>query len=183
MQGWRQAFSCDEDNRTADKSSATTNFRVAWDKDAILFEIVCHEPEMKKLAVSNKVHDGDHVIIQIETSLHSYYHLAINPDGAIVKGNPGPNWKSLAQVKTERGGESWSVRVRIPIVEGAEALSDSRHRVAGTKPTAEAPWCFNVGRHRVLDLKKPEMRPFSPTRAGWHLPERLGKLWGEPAPK
>ena len=66
--------------------------------------------------------------------------------------------------------------MRIPVVGEVEANSDPRHRVAGAKPTVQAPWYFNVGRQRALDFKKPELQAFSPTRAGWHVPEKFGKL-------
>ncbi len=165
-----------KDNRTPAKPAAQTTFRVAWDKDAILFDIVCQEPDMKNLRVSSDVYNGDNVVISLETPLHSYYHLEINPAGVVAEGNPGPNWKSLADVKTERGPDSWRVRVRIPVVGVAEAQSDPRHRVAGQKPTSQAPWHFNLGRQRVLDFKKPELQAFSPTKVGWHLPEKFGKL-------
>jgi len=126
--------------------------------------------------VSRDVHNGDSVVVSLATPLHSYYHLEINPDGVLVDGNPGPNWKSLAEVKTERRSDSWRVQLRIPVVGGAEAEADPRHRVAGSKPTAQEPWYFNVGRLRALDFKKPELQAFSPTNAGWHVPEKFGKL-------
>ncbi|WP_145048269.1 DUF4838 domain-containing protein [Lignipirellula cremea] len=163
-----------------DDPKVETTFRAGWDKDAILFDIVCKEPEMKKLHVSADVFSGDNVIIMLETPLHSpYYYLEINPDGAVAQGNPGKNWLSLAEVKTERGTGFWRVQVRIPVVGENEATSDPRHRVAGMKPTAQAPWYFNVGRVRAIDLKKPELQAFSTTRSGWHVPERFGKLVSE----
>lgn len=142
----------------------------------MVLDIVCHEPDMKKLNVGGDVYGGDNIVVSIETPLHSYYHLEINPDGLIAKGNPGPSWKSLAEVTTKRNNDSWRVQLRIPVVGEAEAQSDPRHRVAGQKPTAQQPWYFNVGRQRVLDLKKPEPQAFSPTKAGWHHPEKFGKL-------
>ena len=93
-------------------------------------------------------------------SLFSSYHLEINPEGVLVEGNPGPNWKSLAEVTTERGSDSWRVRLRIPVVDEAEARSDPRHRVAGHKPTVQAPWYFNVGRLRVSTSRGPSFRRF-----------------------
>jgi hypothetical protein len=165
-----------KDNLSNQPAAVPTTFRVAWEPGALVFDIVCSEPEMKKLNIATDVHNGDCVAISIETPLHSYYHLEINPDGAIAEGNPGPNWKSLAEVKTERAADSWRLRVRLPIVGGAEAQSDPRHRIAGLKPTSQAPWYFNVGRQRVLDLKKPELQAFSPTKAGWHVPAKFGKL-------
>mgnify|MGYP000014695509 CR=1 FL=1 len=165
-----------KDNITGGEPAARTTFRFAWHDSAIVFDILCHEPDMKDLKVSRDVHSGDHVILLLETSSHSYYYLAVNPSGAIVEGNPGPGWRSLAEVATERGHASWRVRLRIPVVRDAEAQSDPRHRLAGQKPTPQAPWYFNVGRLRVLGLQKPEEQAYSRTGAGWHLPERFAKL-------
>lgn len=165
-----------KDNVTGGEPPAQTTFRVGWDNDAIVFDIVCHEPDMKNLKVSRDVYSGDHVVVLLETPLHSYYHLAVSPSGIIVEGDPGPNWKSLAEAATEQARDTWRVRLRIPVVGDAEARADPRHRVAGQKPTAQAPWYFNVARLRVLDLQKPETQAFSPTRAGWHLPEKFARL-------
>jgi len=165
-----------KDNMTRGEPAVATTFRVGWDKDTLLLDIVCKEPEMKSLNASKDVYSGDNVAVSLATPVHSYYHIEINPDGVIVDGNPGPNWKSLAEVKAERGSDSWRVRLRIPVVGGAEAEADPRHRVAGPKPTAQEPWYFNVGRRRALNLTKPELQAFSPTGAGWHVPEKFGKL-------
>lgn len=165
-----------QDNQTSAAPAVKTTFRTAWDQNAIVFDIVCNEPEMAKLKSNDDVSNGDYVAISLETPLHSYYHIEINPDGKVAEGNPGPNWKSLAEIKAERGTDSWRVRVRIPVVGEIEANSDPRHRVAGVKPTEQVPWHFNVGRFRMLDLVKPELQAFSPTRSGWHQPEKFGKL-------
>ena len=165
-----------KDNMTPKAPPVETTFRVGWDNNAILFDIVCREPEMKKLNVSSDVHSGDNVVISLETPMHSYYHLEINPDGAIAEGDPAGKWQSRAEVKTQRSADSWRVQIRIPVVGALEAQSDPNHRVAGERPTAQSPWYFNVGRYRVLDFKKPELQAFSATRAGWHVPEKFGKL-------
>ncbi len=81
-----------KDNNAANKPAAVpTTFRVSWETNALVLDIVCHEPEMKKLNIAGDVHNGDCVAISIETPLHSYYHLEINPDGTIAEGNPGAN--------------------------------------------------------------------------------------------
>jgi len=66
--------------------------------------------------------------------------------------------------------------VRIPIVDAMEAASDPNHRVAGSKPTPETPWFFNVGRNRLTGAREAEIQAFSPTEGGWRKPERFGKL-------
>ena len=166
-----------KDNLANNQPAAVpTTFRVSWEAGALVFDIVCHEPEMKKLNLAPDVHNGDCIAISIETPLHAYYHLEINPDGKVFEGNPTGDWKSLAEVKTERGADSWRVRVRLPVVGELEAQSDPKHRIAGLKPSATAPWWFNVGRQRALDLKKPQLQAFSPTKAGWHAPGKFAKL-------
>ncbi|MDZ4852301.1 MAG: DUF4838 domain-containing protein [Pirellulaceae bacterium] len=165
-----------KDNMTLEAPPVETTFRAGWDNNAILFDIVCQEPEMKRLNVSPEVHNGDNVVISLETPMHSYYHIEINPDGVIAEGNPAGKWQSRAEVKTERGSDSWRVWIRIPVVGALEAQSDPNHRISGSKPTAQEPWYFNVGRLRVLDFKKPELQAFSTTRAGWHVPEKFGRL-------
>lgn len=131
---------------------------------------------MAKLNIANDVFNGDCVAISIETPLHSYYHIEINPDGGIAQGNPAGDWKSLAEVKATRSADSWHLRVKLPVVSPAEAASDPKHRIAGNKPTAAQPWYFNIGRHRVVDLPKAELQAFSPTKANWHVPGKFGKL-------
>lgn len=165
-----------KENMKGGETAAKTTFRMGWDRNAIVFDIVCQEPDMKKLNVSSDVHNGDNVVVSLETPAHSYYHIEVNPEGVVAEGNPGPNWKSLAEVTTARTHDSWRVRLRIPVVGEAEAHADPRHRVAGKKPTPQAPWYFNVGRLRVLDFKQPELQAFSPTKAGWHVPEKFARL-------
>jgi hypothetical protein len=163
-------------NRGGKEAVPATTCKVGWDKNAVLIEILCKEPEMKKLVVATDVVSGDYVAISLETPNHTYYHLEINPDGQLAEGNPAGNWKSLAEVKTEKGADFWRVQLRIPVVGDAEASADPRHRVAGAKPTREAPWYFNIGRLRSAGLKSPEQQAFSPTGGSWHIPAKFGKL-------
>lgn len=92
-----------KDNRTGEDPEVQTKFRLGWTDKAVIFDVFCLEPRMKQLQVSPDVYSGDNLAISIETPLHSYYHLEINPDGKIVDGNPGPDWQSLAEVYTEPG--------------------------------------------------------------------------------
>ncbi len=162
--------------RISEVPSVATTFKLGWDQDALLMEILCKEPEMQNLKVSENITGGDYVAVSIETPNHSYYHIEINPDGKVVEGNPTSGWQSLAEVKTEKGPDFWLVKLRIPVVGDEEAAADPNHRVAGAKPTSEAPWFFNVGRIRMLDGESPETQIFSPTGGSWHVPPRFGKL-------
>jgi hypothetical protein len=163
-------------NRGGKEAVPATTFKVGWDKNALLLDIHCAEPDMKKLNIATDVFDGDYLAVSLETPNHSYYHLEINPDGRIDEGDPAGKWKSLAEVKTEKGADFWRVQLRIPVVGDAEANSDPNHRVAGAKPTPAAPWFFNVGRMRLAGLEAPEQQAFSPTGGSWHITTKFGKL-------
>ncbi len=163
-------------NRGGKEAIPTTTFKVGWDKNALLLDIHCTEPDMAKLSVSQSVVSGDNVAVCLETPNHSYYIMEISPDGVVVDGDPTHGWKSLADVKTEKGADFWRVQLRILVVNEAEAEADPKHRVAGAKPTAAAPWFFNVGRQRRAGMETPELQAFSPTGGGWHIPPKFGKM-------
>ena len=165
-----------KDNKTGEEPPVETTFRAGWDKNTIIFDITCKDPDMKGLNVSTDVNSGDHVAVFLETPSHSYYHIAVNPEGALAEGNPGQGWKSLAEVKTWRGADSWRVQLMIPVVGDKEAEADPNHRVAGARPAAEAPWYFNVCRQRVRGGQQTELQAFSPAKFGWHAPEKFARL-------
>jgi len=163
-------------NRGGKETVAETTFQIGWDKNVLLLDIVCQESDMKKIVAAEDVVSGDYVAVSLETPNHTYYHLEINPDGRLSEGDPAGDWKSLADVKVKKGADFWRVQLRIPAVGEAEAEADPKHRVAGAKPTKEAPWYFNVGRLRLAGLEAPEQQAFSPTGGSWHLPAKFGKL-------
>ncbi|HSI32237.1 MAG TPA: DUF4838 domain-containing protein, partial [Tepidisphaeraceae bacterium] len=75
-------------NRGGKEAVPGTTFKLAWDKDALLIEIHCQEPDMTRLVVAPDVVSGDHLAVSLETPNHAYYHLEVNPDGRLVEGNP-----------------------------------------------------------------------------------------------
>ncbi|MCA1808469.1 MAG: DUF4838 domain-containing protein [Lentisphaerae bacterium] len=168
------------DISTGEEVEVKTTFRVGWDQDAILFDIKCYDPDAGNPNITSDIYSGDYVAISLETPEFSFYHIEINPEGEVIDGNPGPKvrtWKSLAEVKTERGADFWRVQARIPVVGVEEAEADPHHRVAGYKPTPEAPWYFNVGRNRMLGAREAELQTFSPTgKSNWRVPVRFGRL-------
>lgn len=165
-----------ENNSGGKATGPETTFTVGWDKDVLILDIICSEPEMNTLRASADILSGDYVTVLLKTQGHSYYHIAINPDGKILEGNPSKGWKSLAEVTTKKSADSWRVQLRIPVVGNAEAEADPNHRVEGAKPTAKSPWYFNVGRQRMASLAKPELQAFSPTGGDWHDLTKFGKL-------
>jgi len=166
------------DMRSGKPAKHPTKFRVGWDNDALVMEIVCYEPDMKNLLITDPVYDGDYVAVALETTLHSFYLLHIGPDGLVLDGNPSTGeWASLAQVETSKDDKSWTLKLRIPVVDAEEADADPNHRVAGLKPTAENPWFFMVGRSRLRGSER-ETTSFNKIedKKGWRSLKSYGKL-------
>jgi len=106
--------------------------------------------------------------------------MEINPNGEIVEGDPVTNrWKSLADVKVEKGTDSWRLNVRIPTVGADEASSDPMHRVSGSMPSVEDPWYFNIA--RVRNIKESDRQAFSTRKdkkgkGDWYSVSKFGRL-------
>ncbi len=161
---------------TSKPTQPPTSVKFGWEEDFLTVEFRCEEPDMANLQVTDLVWDADHVAIALETPDHSYYKIEVNPDGSLAEGNPTSRWKSLADVKTERGEDFWMVRLKIPVVGQEEGQSDPLHRAMGSKPTEENPWFVNVGRMRIRDGKV-QWQSLSPAGAkNLYSPEAFSRL-------
>lgn len=157
-----------------------TEFTVAWDKGALVFDIRCQEPDMANLYLTRQVYNGDSVAILIETPAHAYYQIEINPDGVVFdadrRGGVKTRWESMADVKSEKGKDYWRVVARFPVANLEEGTMDPFHYIVGPKPTAKDPWFFNVGRVRIRDGKK-SVHMFSPVgKMTYHDTTKFAKL-------
>ncbi|MFC1453981.1 DUF4838 domain-containing protein, partial [Verrucomicrobiota bacterium] len=164
--------------RTGEPAKHPTTFKLGWDKNTLLIDITCNEPDMKGVAIADPVYQGDYIAVALETPLYApYYILHFGPDGKITDGNPGfKQWYSLSEVKVEKGADFWRLQIRIPVVGVEEANSDPNHRVAGEKPTAKNPWYFMIGRHRIRGSNT-ELQGFSTIpKGGWLKSKYYGKL-------
>ena len=117
----------------------------------------------------------------LETQNHSYYHFAISPGGGLLdadwKKGLDTLWNSNAEVATHVEGNTWSVEIRIPVVDPTQEKIQPMLCVAGNKPTASAPWYFNVCRQGFGE-KGQEASAFSPTGSGrFHVPLKFAKLY------
>ena len=110
------------------------------------------------------------------------YQIEINPDGEIYDADRdrkfrkgSAKWSSRAEIKTERGPDYWRAIVKIPVVGEAEGALDPLNFIVGEKPSAKAPWFFNVGRVRIRDGKK-SAYGFSPSGKTYHNIRKFAKL-------
>lgn len=173
-------------NETGRRPEIGTTFQVGWDRDAILFDIRCEEPDMAGLRIIGdqdndpRIWDGDTVEILLETQNHSYYQIAINPAGIVTdldRSNTQRQfgWTSHAEVSTEHGEDYWRVIVRIPVV--PEDSVDHLNNVIGRVPTGLHPWYFQVGRNRERGTER-QLSAFSATGDphNFHAIEKFGRL-------
>ena len=164
-----------------------TTFKVAWAGDNLYFGIECKDAARASLAKAVTRHDdlaiteGEEVEIILETQNHSYYHLAISPGGGLFdadwKNGLDTLWESNAELSTHVDGDTWSAEIRIPVVDPMQEKIQPMLCVTGNKPSASAPWYFNVCRQGFGE-KGHEASAFSPTGSGrFHVPLKFGKLY------
>ncbi|MHC4871878.1 MAG: DUF4838 domain-containing protein [Planctomycetota bacterium] len=167
------------DIKTGEKPAEETSFSVSWEKDNLIFDVICKDSDMKNLFVTDDVWGGDSLAFLIETDKHSYYQLEVNPDGKIFDADRQvgvvTRWKSQASTEIEKGKDFWRVKLSIPIVTPEKNAGDPYHYVVGNKPTKKKMWYVNVGRTRVRKFKR-SSQTFIPTGRTYHVKEKFAKL-------
>ena len=166
----------------------STSFTVGWADNALYLAIHCEECDTKGLKLGTAknddmaLYDGDFVELLLETQAHSYYRIAIAPNGAMVdadmaNGTPDLRWSSKAEVATYVGDGFWNVEARIPMEwDAANKAADPLSGVVGNKPIAPCAFSFNLCRQRVRD-RGTERSAFSPTgKPGFYEPAKFGTL-------
>jgi hypothetical protein len=140
-----------------------TRVQVLAGPRALVFGIVCEDPDPRGIVSFTKQRDGamsaeDHVEIVLDTFLdgRSGYTFWVNPGGARYDGliNPGggdvnSNWDGIWEAATRRTAAGWTAEIRIPI------------QTLGFKPGLTA-WHFNIQR-RIQRLQETD-RWASPVR-------------------
>jgi len=130
---------------------------------AIVFGIVCDDPDPRGIVSYTKQRDGamsaeDHIEIVLDTFRdgRSGYTFWVNPGGARYDGliNPGgsdvnSNWDGIWEAATRRTDAGWTAEIRIPI------------QTMGFKPGLTA-WNFNI--QRRIQRRQETDRWASPVR-------------------
>lgn len=148
-----------------------TTFKAGWYGNGLYFAIRCEEsPGETPVNAATRDDDtalwhGDAIEIEIATETHSYYQIAISPEGQIVdldreasKGNQ-LRWNSKAEVATKIENDHWTLEIRIPVTQDE---NDPLHQVIGRKPTQSLPWHINICRQRIREDGQ-ELSALSPT--------------------
>lgn len=154
---------------SADGGNLRTSFQIGTTRDALYIGIHCEETsDDPPVSGTSENYDpaitaGDSVEIFIETDLHSYYQIVVNPAGAVLyrdlaEGGQA-NWTALADVATHIGDDFWSAEIRIPITRDT---GDPVHEMVMQQlPSAATPWAFNIIRNRIRNGEA-QQAAFSP---------------------
>jgi tetratricopeptide (TPR) repeat protein len=154
-----------------------TTVKAAWLGNDLYFAIRCdeHPGEKPNLGTTKKDDSalwyGDAVEVLIETEAHSYYQIAISPNGAVCDLDRGVEhakwftWDAKAEVATRIGDDHWIIEMKLPI---RQDENDPLNQIVGHHPTRSLPWHFNVCRQRIREDGS-EYSAFSPTGTdGFH---------------
>jgi len=164
-----------------------TTFKSGWIGNSVYFAIRCDDlPGEAPASAATQDDDtalwhGDAIEIEIATETHSYYQIAISPDGKIVdldrEASKGGQlgWDSKAEVATQIEDGHWTVEIRIPVTQDE---NDPLHQVIGRKPTLSLPWHINICRQRIREDGQ-ELSALSPTGTkGFHDPMKFARFYG-----
>jgi hypothetical protein len=163
-----------------------TSLKAGWQAGSVVLAIRCDERRGEKPRTASTRDDdpaiwhGDVIELEIATETHSYYQIAVSPEGHVVDLDRGVSkgqwftWDSKAAVATHIADDHWTVEIRIPVTQDE---NDPLHQVIGRKPTQSLPWHINVCRQRVRDEGQ-EHSALSPTgTAGFHEPMKFAYFY------
>lgn len=161
-----------------------TTFKSGWLDNSVYFAIRCDELLGEKPVNAATRDDdmalwrGDAIEIEIATETHSYYQIAISPDGKIVdldrEGSKSLRWSSKAEFATRVENDHWTVEIRIPVTQDE---NDPYHQVIGRKPTQSLPWHINICRQRIREDGQ-ELSALSPTGTKkFHVPMKFAQFY------
>jgi hypothetical protein len=163
-----------------------TSFKAGWQGSSVFFAIRCDERRGEKLNITATREDdqaiwhGDAIEIELATETHSYYSIAISPNGHIVDLDRGAprgqwfTWDSKAEVATHIADDHWTVEIRIPVTQDE---NDPLHQVIGRKPTQSLPWHINLCRQRIREDGQ-EHSALSPTGVeNFHEPMKFAHFY------
>lgn len=170
---------------SGEAAQVRTEFQIAWAEDGLYVAIRADEPSADGPVVNANedqdrgIFQDDNIEILLQTPTHAYYQIVVNAAGAIIDldRSDGVNydWTAQAQAAAHIGEGYWTLEVRIPVDAVEEFDPDPTRGVIGARPTAAAPWYFNVCRmhRRGGDAGM----AFSPTlQPGFHHPERFAAM-------
>jgi hypothetical protein len=159
-----------------------TTVKAGWYNNNLYFAVRCEEvPGEKPNITADKRDDmaiffGDTVEILLETSMHSYYQVAVNASGTVCdldRAKGISEWDSEAEVAARVTNDHWTVEIRIPVTDNAD---DPLHQVVGREPSISLPWFVNICRQRKRE-NGVEHSAFSPSGKGFHVPLSFAHLY------
>ncbi|HND52476.1 MAG TPA: hypothetical protein PLV92_08775, partial [Pirellulaceae bacterium] len=154
---------------------------------SLIMAITCRDRDLARFDTQTKaaedpgVWNGDVVELLLETQAHTYYQIAINPNGAVIDldrkdGKLNTSWRSGVQTAVRRAADRWSIELRLPLAGEEQAVLNPLDGVAGRPPSRTYPWHFNVCRQRT-GRHGTELSALSPTGADhFHKLERFAIL-------
>ncbi|MDF1811811.1 MAG: DUF4838 domain-containing protein [Verrucomicrobiales bacterium] len=171
---------------TGQRPTFETTFKSGWQGTNLYFAIRCNEkPGEPPVDTATQEDDtalwkGDAIELQIATETHSYYQIAISPDGDVVDLDRGTEkrgtlrWSSKAEVATQIEDDHWNLEIRIPVTSDE---NDPFHQVIGRKPIQSLPWHINICRQRIRDNGQ-EHSALSPTGTrSFHEPMKFAHFY------
>jgi len=171
---WNEGFSAlDMPERPA---AAQSRFKVLHDDAHLIIGVEMDEPNPAAMAANIAERDGrvymdDCVEVMVDATGERivYYHFIVNSKGVMFDAEfrqggqvSSVEWDSHSEAAARVGEKSWSVELRIPVVE------------LGLTAASTGDWALNVTRERQADGG--ELSSFVPLTGGFHQPSLYAVL-------
>ncbi len=186
---WRDLPGSLKDVKHGGEVQYPTTFKIGVRDNNVYIGVKCQDAVGEPLnavqqpCANMNLWNGDLVEILLETPVHSYYQIAVNPMGSIFNSNRNADpaeqprrWNSQSEVAVyvDQAAGFWSLEFRIPLAVNSD---DPWRGVIGSPPSTENPWFFNICRQRIRKSKAAtEFSAFSPTGSGFHNILKFAKL-------
>ncbi|MEI6422624.1 MAG: DUF4838 domain-containing protein [Lentisphaerota bacterium] len=170
-----------KDVPTRSLKSTQVAFRMTKDRSVLLVGLKCAEPEMDKIVAKTKDNDDrgiykdDYVELVIETPGHSYFRIAVNPNGAILDESQDPTiierdtlpllWNPGIKTVVKKEKDRWTAEIMIPVKDFGKI-----------GPTEAYPWGINVCRNRMVGGKSEKFALVPSEKAEFPDMSKLGIL-------
>ncbi|MCP4644370.1 MAG: hypothetical protein GY851_28260 [bacterium] len=164
-------------SRSERPMAVQTRFKVAADATNLYIAVHADEPDMVHQIRTVTARDGKvwgddciEIMVGSDPAGSRYLHFIVNGRAALYDAeifNEGAetnsSWDCDCEIGVARGIDTWSVEMRIPLVE------------VGVTETAAADWILNVARERRSGQIS-ELSSFTPLSGGFHQPTRFAAL-------
>jgi hypothetical protein len=160
-------------NKTGKSLKYPTKVYLSYDKDFIYFLFECKKSDIKPAYAKcqkrdSTVYNDESIELFISPDpAKGYFQICVNPLGCVMDCDldGSSKWNSDIKVEAKENGNLWRLGVALPF-----------SSLGVKSPPKGTNWQMNIYRNRYIKNKKFERQAWSPTKRGYHCPDKFGTI-------